>query len=70
MRYLEYEKSDKDKEKRFEGFVTELEGLSKKYGIEIRAVGGVYIYNENIKEIKYQTDHTSGDLETYKVIVE
>lgn len=70
MQNKEYEKADKDREIRFAGFISELENISKKYGIEIHSTGGVFIYDEKIKEIKYQTDHTSGDLETYKVIVE
>ena len=48
----------------FQGFVKELTELSKKYNVAISSTGGVHIYdpNEDLSDIKYTTDSSSGDL--------
>lgn len=57
----------KERDKRFNNFIEELELLSKKYGVFINSTGGVNIWNkEDIKDIdvvEYSNDPTSGDLE-------
>lgn len=49
----------------YEKYTEELTKLSKKYGIVLKAIGGVKICNqEEIKDFKgYTTDLESGDLE-------
>lgn len=48
---------------RFEKFVSGLEQLSQKYGIVLCVTGGVEIHEQNdITEIRYSRDETSGDL--------
>jgi hypothetical protein len=48
---------------RFSQFVSELADLSIKYGVVIRAVGGVAIFEEGeLQEVTYDNDITSGDL--------
>ena len=47
-------------QERFEKFTQELAKLSKKYGIAIKAIGGVKI--GDILDIEYSNDYTSGDL--------
>jgi len=49
-------------EARFTEFVKELTALSIKHKIAIRAIGGVRIYEDDISDIVYSDDHTSGDL--------
>ena len=49
-------------ETRFDNFVRELTELSIKYKIAIRAIGGVCIYDDDISDIVYSNDPTSGDL--------
>ena len=47
----------------YQKFVTELEKLSVKYGVEIRAIGGVTIWEDGeLESIVYSKDETSGDL--------
>jgi hypothetical protein len=54
-----------DKQQRFEDFIKELTKLSKKYGVAIKAIGGVYIAEDiqELKNISYSQDASSGDLE-------
>ena len=53
-----------NEKKRFTAFCKELEKISKKYDIAIRAIGGVDIYMDgSIFGIKYDDDWSSGDLE-------
>lgn len=47
-------------QERFEGFVAELAALSVKYGVAVRAVGGVAM--GNVEAIRYDADASSGDL--------
>lgn len=51
-------------ERRFSGFIKELTKISNKYQIAIQSTGGVSIFNDKEK-IKYDEDHTSGDLNAY-----
>ena len=58
-----------NKQQRFEDFTAELAQLSKKYGIAIKSVGGVYITNEKsnfskgeFKNLQYSNDASSNDL--------
>jgi len=47
----------------FEKFVTKLEKLSVKYGVSIKAIGGVSIWeNGELESIEYTKDETSGDI--------
>jgi hypothetical protein len=58
-------KTYKEKEqKRYDIFITELELLSKKYGVLLNATGAVFVVPQNEKEIKieYSNDYLSGDL--------
>jgi hypothetical protein len=47
-------------QERFEKFTQELAKLSKKYGVAVKAIGGVKI--GDILDIEYSNDSTSGDL--------
>ncbi|MEI7475315.1 MAG: hypothetical protein WCK67_11130 [bacterium] len=49
-----------NEQQRFEKFTKELAKLSKKYGVAIKAIGGIAI--GEIAEIEYSNDETSGDL--------
>jgi len=54
-------------EKRFTNFTKELANLSKKYGIVLDVVGGVYFVDletdkESIANLAYTDDSTSGDM--------
>ena len=50
-------------EQNYQAFITELEKISKKYGIAFEAVGGFAFSDENgFKSIKYSRDSSSGDL--------
>ena len=52
----------------YKKFVTELEKLSVKYGVELRAIGGVYIWEDGeLESIEYTKDETSGDLYARKI---
>lgn len=48
-------------EKRFQRFVSELETISNRYGIAVTVTGGVDDVPETAV-VKYQRDHTSGDI--------
>jgi hypothetical protein len=54
-----------NKQQRFEDFTAELTELSKKHGIAIKAIGGVYIADNaaELANITYSQDASSGDLE-------
>ena len=55
-----YSKKD---EERYSQFTTELEALSVKYGISLKAIGGVIVWEEGeLEGINYSDDITSGDL--------
>lgn len=50
-------------ERNYQAFITELEKISKKYGIAFESVGGFAFSDENgFKSIKYSRDSSSGDL--------
>lgn len=50
-------------EQNYQAFITELEKISKKYGIAFESVGGFAFSDENgFKSIKYSRDSSSGDL--------
>ena len=50
-------------ERNYQAFITELEKISKKYGIGLNAVGCFDFYDEDgFKSIKYIRDSSSGDL--------
>jgi len=49
--------------KKFQDFGDKLEKISNKYKIAINSIGGVNIFDKKIKkEIKYDCDYTSGDI--------
>jgi len=53
-------------QERFKLFTEELSKLSIKYGIIIQSVGGVTIFAEDeLLQIRYSSDSTSGDLYPY-----
>ena len=55
-------------QERFKAFTKELAQLSLKYGITIKSIGGVEIYNKYDGELTsatYSEDYTSGDLIPY-----
>ena len=45
-------------------FITELTALTRKYGVAIQSVGGVYLADEHgeFDKLTYNADITSGDL--------
>ena len=50
-------------ERNYQAFITELEKISKKYGIGLNAVGCFDFYDEDgFQSIKYIRDSSSGDL--------
>jgi len=53
-----------DVQTRYSAFLAELTEITRKYGIAVQAVGGVYIADdpENFSGLNYVKDHTSGDL--------
>lgn len=55
--------SDKQIEINHSNFIKELEKLSKKYGVVVQVVGGVW-HDEptNLAPLTYSDDHTSGDI--------
>jgi hypothetical protein len=54
---------DESAEERLNEFATELENISAKYGIVVKAIGGLCIYDTgDIVSVQYSRDHTSGDL--------
>ena len=56
------ETTDKE-ERNYQAFITELEKISKKYGIGLNAVGCFDFYDEDgFQNIKYKRDSSSGDL--------
>jgi len=52
-------------EENFQKFIEELTELSKKYNIAIKSTGGVIIYSpdEDLSDIVYTNDSSSGDLD-------
>ena len=57
--------SENNVQERFINFTDELELLSKKYGVVLQAVGGVYfcdIDDPDLKKLQYDCDSSSGDL--------
>ena len=48
----------------YDRFITELTALSRKYGVAIQSVGGVYIADERgeFDSLTYNADISSGDL--------
>ena len=48
----------------YDRFITELTALSRKYGVAIQSVGGVYIADERgeFDKLTYNADISSGDL--------
>ena len=49
-------------------FVTELEKLSVKYGVSIKSIGGVTIWDDGeLESIEYTKDETSGDMYPRKI---
>jgi hypothetical protein len=50
-------------EQRFKAFTKELSKISEKYGVTVKSIGGVIIYDEGeLSQVKYSSDYTSGDL--------
>jgi len=49
---------------RYSAFLAELTEISRKHGIAVQAVGGLYIAADpsDYADITYVADHTSGDL--------
>ena len=54
---------EEKEELNYQAFITELEKISKKYGIAFESVGGFAFSDENgFKNIRYSRDSYSGDL--------
>ena len=51
-------------ENNYDRFITELTALTRKYGVAIQSVGGVYVADERdeFDKVTYNADLTSGDL--------
>ena len=51
-------------EANYETFIAELTKLSRKYGVAIQSVGGVYLADDpsEFTHVRYDADITSGDL--------
>ena len=51
-------------ENNYDRFITELTALTRKYGVAIQSVGGVYLADERgeYDKLTYNADITSGDL--------
>jgi len=51
-------------ENNYDRFITELTTLTRKYGVAIKSVGGVYLADESgeFDKLTYTADITSGDL--------
>ena len=51
-------------ESNYDHFITELTALTRKYGVAIQSVGGVYLADERgeYDKLTYNADITSGDL--------
>ena len=51
-------------EANYETFIAELTKLSRKYGVAIQSVGGVYLADDPVEfcNVNYVADITSGDL--------
>ena len=51
-------------EKNYDRFITELTALTRKYGVAIQSVGGVYLADERgeFDKLTYTADISSGDL--------
>ena len=51
-------------ENNYDRFITELTALTRKYGVAIQSVGGVYLADEKgeFEKLTYNADITSGDL--------
>ena len=51
-------------EKNYDRFIAELTALTRKYGVAIQSVGGVYLADEHgeFDKLTYNADITSGDL--------
>lgn len=54
-------------QERYDKFISELEKISKKYGVSLDSCGGVWVAPDvkNIKNIEYDNDYLSGDLHSY-----
>ena len=54
---------EEKEERNYQAFITELEKISKKYGIAFESIGGLAFSDENgFESIKYSRDSSSGDL--------
>ncbi|MDI9234567.1 hypothetical protein [Limnohabitans lacus] len=51
-------------ENNYDRFIAELTALTRKYGVAIQSVGGVYLADERgeFDQLTYNADITSGDL--------
>ena len=51
-------------ENNYDRFIAELTALTRKYGVAIQSVGGVYLADEHgeFDKLTYNADITSGDL--------
>ena len=51
-------------ETNYDKFIAELTKLSRKYGVAIQSVGGIYLANDpgEFRNVRYVADITSGDL--------
>ena len=51
-------------EANYDKFIAELTKLSRKYGVAIQSVGGIYLANDpgEFRNVRYVADITSGDL--------
>ena len=51
-------------EANYDQFIAELTKLSRKYGVAIQSVGGIYLADEpgEFRNVRYVADITSGDL--------
>ena len=61
--------TNEKEEKNYQAFITELEKISKKYGIGLSACGCFDFWDEDgFKKIEYRRDSSSGDLRIDELI--
>jgi len=61
---LHVSRTDREIQRDYDAFVNALTQLSRRYGIAIQSVGGVYIADnaEDFAQLRYRADLSSGDL--------
>lgn len=58
------QRTDQETQRDYNAFIEELTQLSRRYGIAIQSVGGVYLADkpEDFAQLRYRADLSSGDL--------